>query len=237
MLFAVARHVYSNRYEPDAPERIADQVRAREPGVPPDRFFPMFRTNPAMRRMIDAFLAERIGSRRPVVITLRQYAFSPSRNSRVADWAAFADGLDHTMFAPIFVPDTMQALAGLDAGVRRHLVFEPASFNIGLRAALYEAAYLNISIMGGPMELAIFNEACRYAVFMPLDVSPQTQQGLLRERGWSIGRDLPFARAWQRVVWEPDELPNPQRAFADMVRMLDATAGAPPSADYPAASP
>jgi hypothetical protein len=220
--FALARHVYPPTYEPEFPERISPLARARAPGLAADTFFPMFRANPEMRRMVDTFLSERIGTRRPVVITLRQYGFMATRNSRVSNWVEFADGLDPGIFAPVFVPDTTQTLANLDPGVRRYTVCDPASFNVGLRMALYEAAYLNISLMHGPMELAIYNEACRYAVFIPVGVSPQTQEQLLRERGFSIGRDLPFARPWQRIVWEADELPAIRSTFAAMVQILDA---------------
>jgi hypothetical protein len=82
--------------------------------------------------------------------------------------------------------------------------------------ALYELAYVNMSLMHGPMELALYNEVCRYAVFIPLGASPQTEKWILTKRGFLIGRDLPFARPWQRLVWEADDLTAIRRTFADM---------------------
>jgi hypothetical protein len=216
MRFAMARHVCPSGYEPDVPERSLPLTRGRAPELHADVFFPMFSANTVARVMVHAFLSERIGGRRPVVITLRQYGFMPSRNSRVADWVAFADGLDASKYAAVFVPDTSQPPNEIDPGVRRHTVCELASWNVGFRMALYELAYVNMSLMHGPMELALYNEVCRYAVFIPLGASPQTEKWILTKRGFLIGRDLPFARPWQRLVWEADDLTAIRRTFADM---------------------
>lgn len=219
--FAVARHVFPAGYEPACSERIVPMARARNPGIPPAQFFPMLRANPEARRWVDQYLADAAGGRRPVVITLRQYGFMSVRNSRLADWIAFAQGLDRDRYVPIFVPDTSQVASSLGPDFRGEVVCEAASCNLSIRMALYEAAYLNISLMQGPLELALYNEACRYAVFIPLDVSPQTQREHLMERGFSIGSDLPFAKPWQRIVWEPDTLSAIRRTFAELESLID----------------
>ena len=219
--FALAREVYPPRYEPAAhSSHLIDLASARAPGLAADRFFPMFRANDEARRAVAAFLSDRIGKRRAIVITLRQYGFVEERNSNVANWIAFADELDREKFAAVFVPDTAVALGALDAGLRRHIVSETAAWNIGVRMALYEAAYLNIAHAGGPLELAYYNEACRYAIFMPTNTSIHTSADMLKARGWNVGKDLPFARPWQRIFWEPDALPQIRRAFAEMTAVL-----------------
>jgi hypothetical protein len=221
MRFAVARHVYPPRYEPIFSERVVPLARGRAPGVAADAFFPMLRANASVREFVRAFLADRIGQRSAIVITLRQYGFMPERDSRVANWIAFADGLDPHRYAAVFVPDTAQAADGIDAGIRRHAVCELASWNVAVRMALYELAYLNISVMHGPLELALYNESCRYAVFIPVGASPQTTEQLLMERGFSIGHDLPFARRWQRIVWDADSLPAIRQTFAEFEAIID----------------
>ena len=185
-------------------------------------FFPMFRAGAAEARAVADFLAARVGRRRAIVVSLRQSDFMPDRNSRIADWIAFADELDPARFAVVFVPDTVRAFERPVPGLERHVVFEAASWNVGLRMALYEAAFLNMAVMHGPLELVWYNETCRYAVFMPLGASPQSEVTFLEERGFVIGQDLPFARPWQRIVWEPDNIAAVKRVFSEMAPLIDA---------------
>ena len=158
--------------------------------------------------------------RLPIVVTLRQLEYVASRNSRVQDWIAFADEIDDK-YAVVFIPDTAQSSGPLDPGIERHIVCRIASWSIPFRMALYEAAYLNMAHMGGPLELALYNDKCRYAIFLPLNTSPHTDEKLLAERGFVIGQDLPFARPFQRIYWEPDELPAIRRAFLELTAQME----------------
>ena len=220
--FAVARHVFPDAYTPSIPSRPPEFSLVRAPDLTAATFFPMFRACAAEARAIAEFLANRIGHRHAIVVTLRQYDFMPDRNSRVADWIAFADELDPARFAVVFVPDTLRAFEKPAPGLERHVVFEAASWNVGLRMALYEAAFLNMAVMHGPLELVWYNETCRYAVFMPLGASPQSEEAFLRERGFVIGRDLPFARPWQHIIWEHDDIAAVRRTFIEMASLIDA---------------
>jgi hypothetical protein len=87
--------------------------------------------------------------------------------------------------------------------------------------ALYEEAFLNMAHMGGPLELALYNAACRYVIFIPLGSSLHTRSDALTQSGFSIGRDLPFARPEQRIIWEPDEFPRILAAFKEMEARLE----------------
>ena len=168
LCLTLARHVYPQDYEPAASDqRTVKLARARAPDVRPT-IFPMFRANDEARRAVAAFLANQVGDRLPIVITLRQSEFVPSRNSRTQEWVAFADELDDK-YAAVFVPDTAQSPGRLDRGLERHIISGVASWSIPFRMALYEAAFFNMAHMGGPLELALYNDKCRYAIFLPLN--------------------------------------------------------------------
>jgi hypothetical protein len=146
----------------------------------------------------------------------------PKRNSRNADWLAFADTLDRQRYAPIFVHDTETVMQPMSADFSRHIVFAAASVNLELRMALYEAAWLNMAVMSGPMELCWYNEQARYVVLIPLgSIGAETEAALIRN-GQPLGRDLDFATAHQRIVWELDEMDTLKREFRAMEALLDA---------------
>lgn len=233
-----ARHIFPPDYRPGFPVfPSARELRARaRRGVP---VFPMLRATEAAVRAVRGFLAHRVGDRRVLVVTLREYEYMPARNSNVANWAAFADGLDPRRYAVVFVRDTIRSLEPDLPELGRHIVFEAASWNVGLRMALYELAFLNLAIMHGPMELCWYNGAVRYLVFVGLDTAPQTTPEALTRNGFEIGRSLPFARETQRWVWEPDDLPVIRREFAAMEALLDrlSAAGAGPSGARAAMGP
>ena len=196
------------------PADIHDQARR---GVP---VWPMFRATQHGRRLADTFLENRAKGRRTVVITLRNSQASPERNSRNADWLAFADSLDPRKFAPVFVEDTDRAAYGLPEEFSGHIVCEAAAWNLELRMGLYEAAWLNAAIMHGPLELCWYNEQARYLLFVPLGTTRVTSPDFLIESGLVVGADLAFAKPYQRLVWGPDEASTISREFATMLPLL-----------------
>jgi hypothetical protein len=111
---------------------------------------------------------------------MRNYGFAPQRNSRTADWIAFADRCHKARFVPIFVPHTEVAIAmePADLGVIACLA---ACWN--LEMALYETAWLDVSVMHGPLELCSLNENARYFIFIPVGADANnSMQALNRAR-------------------------------------------------------
>jgi hypothetical protein len=184
-----------------------------------DKVWPMLRASAAARRYVNSFVEKVAGEKLPLVISMRNYGFGRNRNSRTADWIAFADGCDKTRFAPIFVPDTEMAMTtGADLG--GHPVCLAASWNVEIRMALYEAAWLNMGIMNGPLELCWLNEKVRYLIFLPVGTDPANSPDALTEHGYRLGADLDFATPYQHIIWAVDELARIQEAFSSFCRTL-----------------
>jgi hypothetical protein len=194
--------------------RIHDMVRSG------DNLWPMLRATDASKRYVAAFLEAVASGRRPVVISLRNYGFAPGRNSCTANWMRFADGLDQTRYAPIFVPDTESAIAMNSGDLGGHPICLAACWNLEIRMALYEAAWLNMGVMHGPLELCWYNEAVRYAIFIPAGTDAVNSVDALTEHGHRIGADHDFATPFQRIVWERDDLSCIEAAFAAMAPLL-----------------
>jgi hypothetical protein len=182
--------------------------------------WPMLQATGAAVRYVADFLARVANGRRSVVITMRNYGYSPERNSQHDEWIAFANGLDRAVYAPIFVPDTETAMRHTAANFGGHIVCEAASWSLEVRMALYEAAWLNMALMQGPLELCWYNERARYLIFFDSNVDRVNRDEALVENGHRLGADLEFAKPYQRIVWRRDELAALKEGFAMMEAQL-----------------
>jgi hypothetical protein len=178
-------------------------------------------------RSVDNWLAAHgCGTTRLITITLRGYSYMRKRNSSLGEWVRFAAKLDPARFFVVFVPDTEQTLGGPLPELSGFCVCPEAAWNIGLRMALYERAYLNLGVNGGPMGLCWLNDRTRYITFRMITNSvPQTTADYSRSLGFEIGASLPFANAFQKWLWEEDDsLILIEREFYAMVDRIESSA-------------
>jgi hypothetical protein len=198
--------------------------------------WPMLRATDAGKRFVADFLARQAKGRKAVVVTLRNYDYSPERNSRNADWIAFANSLDPAVFLPIFVHDTETSMREPPADFGQHVVCHAASWSLEIRMALYEAAWLNMALMHGPMELCWYNEQARYLLFMTVGTTAAVNsEASLITNGHRLGIDLEFAKPYQRIVWKRDDLSALLDAFALMERALSSRSARCGDAPVPSA--
>lgn len=215
-----AAHVFPDGYVTDMPippsawgirAALAD---AKDP-------WPLLVAPEQARRAVRRFVETTVGNRRLVVITLREYDYSPDRNSRLDDWLEFAGELDPESYAVVFVADFDRSLE-LRPELKPYLALPQAAWNVALRLALYEQAHVCLAIGQGPMELAWYSEACRYVTFVEIDSAPQTTVEQLAACGIQAGATPPFAKPWQRWVWKPDKIEHIRAAFTDSIAQAEA---------------
>jgi hypothetical protein len=215
-----ARHVFPDSYAPSLPRQPAERV-GRDAARTGQNIWPLFSAGPKAleyaRKALDRYGA----CDRPVVISLRQYGHMPQRNSALLVWRDFANTIKMSGFTPIFLIDMEADAPGAVAELEDQIVLDGAFWNLSLRMALYELAWLNMAIMHGPMELCWYNEKCRYVIFIPVGAAPQCSPEALRAQGHEIGSDLPFAKPYQRLVWEADTKEAVSREFASMRPIIE----------------
>ena len=221
----VARHVYPPTYWPAFPLSLFRRpiLDAARRGV---AVFPLFKSPAQSLRYVRRWLDARAKDRKVVTITIRTYGIDASRNSNLAAWAAFAAGLDSRRFLPVFVLDIETAMDPVPEALGDFEVFREAPWNLALRSALYESAYLNLGIVHGPTELLWYNDRCRYVIFFPSVETRQTTADFVAANGFVAGESLPFATPFQSWVWAPDELETIRREFARMCATIEASAAA-----------
>jgi hypothetical protein len=176
------------------------------------------------RRAVDKWRESRGARRRLVVITLRQYGYVVDRNGNIQAWLDFARGLDPSLYSVVFVPDTDTAFGNYVTEIEREfLVMREAAFNMQLRTALYESAYLNMSTLSGATSMFVLNARCRYLLFkISVPSAPMSTEKMLRDYGFTPGETPAFAAPFQKWVWESDDLDVLRREFETFERAATA---------------
>ncbi len=160
--------------------------------------------------------------RKVLCVTLRQYEVDTARNTNMQAWESFLDRVDKNKFAIVILPDTdhISDFKKSPFGIYPH--FEPACFDVDLRIALYEAAYLNMFVNNGPSVAATLDKKVNYLMFKILlpDV-PTCAADFLRWLGYEIGATPKYATPFQKWVWEHDSADVLWREFCKMCEKLE----------------
>ena len=157
-----------------------------------------------------------------VVITLRQRTYDPLRNSDVPQWLAFADWVRTQGYAPVFVTDTDAAWGHID-GLDDYVVMHEAPWNLRLRMALYQAAYVNLFFSNGPGALAWLNRDVNYVFFTPVnEASLHASTKAIEQFGLKVGQErYTFAQPAQVMSWKTDTVENIRDEFLRIVTTIN----------------
>ncbi len=150
---------------------------------------------------------QRVCEGRPVVtITLRHSPYLPLRNSNLDAWAEVARALRERGYCPAIVPDTAQTLKGPLQEFDGIVVMPEAAWNVPLRAALYEQAFVNLGVNCGPMGLCWLNARCRHLTFkFNVEGVPAASMEFQRSIGIAPHDPFPFSGPFQRAFSAADD--------------------------------
>jgi len=176
---------------------------------------------PQAKRFVDEWLRFRSNGKKVITISIRNCLYQPERNSNIKAWGEFVRSLDLGIYYPVIVNDTLVAFRPPLPELDGLTVFPEASWNVELRAALYELSYLNLSISCGPMVLCTFNSRTRYLVFGLLRPPKPNLARIFRSEGLEPGSQYKHAGSLQRLIWKDDTLPVIQEEFQRMCNKID----------------
>ncbi len=166
------------------------------------------------KKYVSSWLKDKSNNRKVIVITLRQYAYTPERNSNIDAWARFAKELDKDIFFVVFISDLELSLQDIPTQLKDFAFFNQACWNLNLRAALYELAYINLGVNTGPMVLCWFNAACRYITFKTAVKNvPEVPLNMLTDKGFVPGLNPAFTNQFQKWVWKDDSFNTIKEEF------------------------
>ena len=156
-----------------------------------------------------------------VTITIRSHGFDTVRNSNIDAWAEFARYLVSRGYNPVVIPDTDTAFQ-FDPRFDEAMFFRECAWNIGLRMALYESAYLNLFVANGCAVLAFFNHKCRYVCLSGPPRGIVNTEEAYKHMNRGEGTDSPWVGAYQRTSVKSDSFANIVEEFEQMDRMIQA---------------
>lgn len=165
-----------------------------------------------------------------VTITLRNQPFDPVRNSNINAWAKFANHLPELGYYPVVIPDTDKSFAP-EAAFDGIACLRECAWNLGLRMALYESAFLNFIVTNGVIGLLMFNPRCSYICMNNLSA-----EGSLIDtpEAWgkhnlTIGEDFKFSTPRQRLIFKPDTYENIVSEFELFIKQFSDNSHRPSS--------
>jgi tetratricopeptide (TPR) repeat protein len=215
-----ATHVFPKSYSIDTPYPFyltKEMVHFGLRGAP----YPAFSaTEEAIERM-KSWIKPRAGDKRPIVITLREMSRHPERNSNIAAWANFAKSLDHRIYFPIFIRDTASIFSPVKLEINDFETCDLAAVNLELRMALYQSAYLNLTVTNGPSLLLNNNPECRFIEFKSSEDAINTTDYYYGKLGFTADYHHLRLNSQQKILRERDNFESISQAFQSMVRDID----------------
>ncbi len=155
---------------------------------------------------------------RMVVITLRNYGYDETRNSNIAEWVKFARWVKNEGFTPIFVPDTETCWTSTKE-LEHFTVFTEPCWNLGLRMAIYEQAFVNFFYSNGTSVIGSLNKKISLIAMCPIiEDSLHQKAEVLNSFGLESGqRRYNFAEKHQFLSWKRDTFENIREEFLEFV--------------------
>lgn len=151
------------------------------------------------------WLEKNAAGRKVITMTFRQYGYGAARNSNEDAWAQLTHDLDAEEYFVVLLPDTDQVLTFDDSNFANAKVFEVACFDVRIRMALYEAAWMNMGVNTGPMALCYFGKTSLVQVKKITESTSQSRSELITQHGFEIEKQPVFFSYQQKIHWNYDD--------------------------------
>ena len=180
-------------------------------------FYPMFSPGPRNLEILKKYLK---GVKKKIVtITIRDSFYIKSRNSNFSEWIKFATYLKNK-YEVIFVPDGINYSLSDKKKFKNFIVADYVVWNLSLRTALYEKAFLNCSIISAPAEIcSMYNSKSRSLIFLNEKAYPKNYLKLCKEE-WGESEIQPWMSKYHKYVYKADTFKNLKKEFDIFVKKI-----------------
>jgi len=212
----LAEHIFPDRYLVNVPINPNENIYRMQ--VTPDNpTVPSLSATQTACDFVSAWIDQNCKGKKVVTITLREASYEIDRNSNIGEWIKFTRSLDQEVYSPVIIRDTEKAFQSVPEGMTGIKIFYEASWNLEIRAALYQMSYLNLFSSGGPMALAWFNTKCRCLFFKLItdSVYIATEKNL-NFVGLTIGDQPTYFSNFQKIIWDNDTYEIIIKAFDEI---------------------
>ncbi|TMP33851.1 hypothetical protein CWB98_18880 [Pseudoalteromonas rubra] len=169
--------------------------------------------------IVYSFLKQKANNKKIVTLTLRECSSHSKRNSNVVEWMKFATYLQENGYFPVIIRDSYKAHLEYGCDFDQFTCMPLASMDFKIRLALYEQAFVNMSISNGPTVAYNFITNCPAITFMKVDDNiPAIATSTFEKAEVELGKDLKFrASNLQKLIWKEDTFENIKASFSDLV--------------------
>lgn len=165
-------------------------------------------------KLVDSFL-QRHSNRKLLTLNLRENPDIPTRNSSIPEWRKFWRSIDKSKYIPVVIRETCRIYEPL--GWPGVIELPEASINLGLRAAFYNRAFMNLFVANGPMLLSQFSPAKTLMIKMQDENNKSTSKNWFEHiQGFSVGGQLACVSQQHKYYWLDDTVDNIKKAFIDL---------------------
>lgn len=180
-------------------------------------FYPMFSPGPRNLEILKKYLK---GVKKKIVtITIRDSFYIKSRNSNFSEWIKFATYLKNK-YEVIFVPDGINYSLSDKKKFKNFIVADYVVWNLSLRTALYEKAFLNCSIISAPAEIcSMYNSKSKSLIFLNEKAYPKNYLKLCKEE-WGESEIQPWMSKYHKYVYKADTFKNLKKEFDIFVKKI-----------------
>ena len=173
-------------------------------------------------KYVDSWLKERSEGKKIVTITLRESVYEERRNSLVNEWIKFADEIIKIGFFPVFIRDTEKNMKYNEKPLSEYVTIPEASIHVPIRMALYDRAYLNMAVSGGPPVYSVCNRNNPYLLFKLVAGYGSTNENHFKQMGVEPGTQPQICGPFQKWVWKEDTFEVILDEFLKMVEKIEA---------------
>ena len=182
---------------------------------------PTFESGDEPKKIIKSWIELNAKGKKIVTISLRECHFEQERNSSLKEWSDFARSLDNNYFIPVFIRDTEAVFEPLPSELKGLTIINEVSFNLELRAALYELSYINMFVNNGPAFLCRYlKNSCTIVFKMITPEVGATTEKYFRLHGIEPGTQYPPLSPFHKVVWENDDSNVLEKEFEKMCTVI-----------------
>ncbi|WP_417552502.1 hypothetical protein [Marinomonas fungiae] len=220
-----AKYTFPEKYHPASPSddhRLADAIVDWESGGNPY----CFKAPEIAKQHVQQWLDTCQHNRKLLTLTLREYDYLTERNASLHDWQDFFLTLDSEQYCVVIIRDTDKMFQVLPEALQQYESFPAASLDVRFRMALYEKAYLNLTVTTGPSSLLYFTEY-PYIQFKTFVSGVRASEiEFHKERtGAEVGSKFPLTRWNQKWFWFEDSKNSIIQEFNELTSIIESSTG------------
>lgn len=206
---------YSNIYPLGCSKNKIIACPTKLPDARANKFFPMYNSTPRAKEIIADYL-KNFKNKKIITLSFRDWNFIKKRNSRYNDWIKFSEYVKKKNYQIFLIPDPNNYDFEIFKRFKNCHVAEIVLWNLNLRAALYEAAFLNLSIASGIFEIAsCYNKDCKSIMFLDFKNGYEKNYIKSLRKTWNFEDTLnqKWLTSNQKYVYKSDSFENIVEAF------------------------